>query len=60
MITTATSFQSDLEKSGSDELLQELKQQLSTLQEVLYADNKKSLLIIFQAMDAAGKDSAIK
>jgi PPK2 family polyphosphate:nucleotide phosphotransferase len=27
---------------------------------MLYADNKSALLVIFQAMDAAGKDSAIK
>jgi PPK2 family polyphosphate:nucleotide phosphotransferase len=33
---------------------------LSTLQERLYASNNWSLLLIFQAMDAAGKDSAIK
>ncbi|REJ76438.1 MAG: polyphosphate kinase 2 family protein [Acidobacteria bacterium] len=33
---------------------------LYELQAVLYADNKRSLLIIFQAMDAAGKDGAIK
>ncbi len=33
---------------------------LRKLQNVLYADNKHALLIIFQAMDAAGKDGAIK
>lgn len=33
---------------------------LSKLQEILYAQDKWSLLVIFQAMDAAGKDSAIK
>ena len=33
---------------------------LSKLQNVLYADNRYALLVIFQAMDAAGKDSAIK
>jgi len=33
---------------------------LSELQSVLYAYNRYSLLLIFQAMDAAGKDSAIK
>lgn len=33
---------------------------LRDLQAVLYADNTRSLLLIFQAMDAAGKDSAIK
>lgn len=33
---------------------------LKKLQELLYADNRYSLLIIFQAMDAAGKDGAIR
>lgn len=33
---------------------------LSELQEKLYAQNQWSLLLIFQAMDAAGKDSTIK
>lgn len=33
---------------------------VAELQDVLYAKNTYSLLIIFQAMDAAGKDSAIK
>jgi PPK2 family polyphosphate:nucleotide phosphotransferase len=35
-------------------------EQLSKLQRVLYADGTYSLLLIFQAMDAAGKDSAIR
>jgi PPK2 family polyphosphate:nucleotide phosphotransferase len=35
-------------------------QELSERQELLYADNRYSLLLIFQAMDAAGKDGAIK
>jgi len=34
--------------------------QLRKLQNVLYAHNRFSLLLIFQAMDAAGKDGAIK
>lgn len=33
---------------------------LSHLQDILYAQDKWSLLIVFQAMDAAGKDGAIK
>src|SRR5580700_1578184 len=33
---------------------------LSELQELLYAQNRYAVLLIFQAMDAAGKDSAIK
>ncbi len=34
--------------------------ELSGLQNILYADNRYALLLIFQAMDAAGKDGAIK
>jgi PPK2 family polyphosphate:nucleotide phosphotransferase len=33
---------------------------LSAMQDILYAQDKWSLLIVFQAMDAAGKDGAIK
>ncbi|MBD2566432.1 polyphosphate kinase 2 family protein [Anabaena lutea] len=35
-------------------------QQLANYQDILYAQNTYALLIIFQAMDAAGKDSTIK
>ena len=35
-------------------------ERLAALQEKLYAQNRWALLIVFQAMDAAGKDSAIK
>lgn len=34
--------------------------ELSALQQLLYASNKYAVLLIFQAMDAAGKDGAIK
>jgi PPK2 family polyphosphate:nucleotide phosphotransferase len=34
--------------------------QLNSLQQLLYASNRYALLLIFQAMDAAGKDGAIK
>jgi polyphosphate kinase 2 (PPK2 family) len=32
----------------------------SALQQLLYASNSYAVLLIFQAMDAAGKDSAIR
>src|SRR5215470_11082494 len=35
-------------------------EQLSSLQQLLYASNRYAFLLIFQAMDAAGKDGAIK
>ena len=41
-------------------LLDEHVAKLSSLQQLLYAANSHALLIIFQAMDAAGKDGAIK
>jgi PPK2 family polyphosphate:nucleotide phosphotransferase len=40
--------------------LQKHVQHLSDLQRLLYAANRQAVLIIFQAMDAAGKDGAIK
>lgn len=42
------------------ELLAEHVAQLSLQQQLLYASNRYAVLIIFQAMDAAGKDGAIK
>jgi PPK2 family polyphosphate:nucleotide phosphotransferase len=47
-------------KKHYEELLEEHVRQLSFLQELLYANNRYSILLIFQAMDAAGKDSVIK
>jgi PPK2 family polyphosphate:nucleotide phosphotransferase len=35
-------------------------ERLSELQEMLYAQDRWAVLVVFQAMDAAGKDSAIK
>jgi PPK2 family polyphosphate:nucleotide phosphotransferase len=43
-----------------EELLREHIEKLSELQNLLYADNHYALLLVFQAMDAAGKDSAVK
>jgi PPK2 family polyphosphate:nucleotide phosphotransferase len=42
------------------ELLEDHIVQLSKHQDLLYAHNRYALLLIFQAMDAAGKDGAIK
>ena len=43
-----------------EKLLREHIEKLTELQNLLYATNRYALLLIFQAMDAAGKDSAIK
>ncbi len=42
------------------DVLAEHVRELSAIQELLYAHDRYSLLVIFQAMDGAGKDSAIK
>jgi PPK2 family polyphosphate:nucleotide phosphotransferase len=42
------------------ELLAEHVAQLSSLQQLLYASNSHAILLIFQAMDAAGKDGVIR
>ncbi len=47
-------------RKHAEELLARGITKLSALQEKLYAQNSSALLVIFQAMDAAGKDSAIK
>ncbi len=47
-------------KSEGAELLAARIHRMRELQNLLYASNQHALLLIFQAMDAAGKDSAIK
>jgi PPK2 family polyphosphate:nucleotide phosphotransferase len=47
-------------KKDYEKLLQEHVEQLSALQQLHYASNRHALLLIFQAMDAAGKDGAIR
>lgn len=59
---------SDFDSSSTDEITkQEAKEQLTKdveklaeLQSMLYAQDRYSILVIFQAMDAAGKDGTIK
>jgi PPK2 family polyphosphate:nucleotide phosphotransferase len=47
-------------KEESGQLLQHSTQQLAELQDMLFAQDRWALLLIFQAMDAAGKDGTIK
>jgi polyphosphate kinase 2 (PPK2 family) len=49
-----------LDKGEAAELLQRGTEWLAEEQDMLYAQNRWSLLLVFQAMDAAGKDSTIK
>jgi PPK2 family polyphosphate:nucleotide phosphotransferase len=48
------------DKPRAKELLERGVEVLAELQDVLYAQDQWSILLIFQAMDAAGKDGAIK
>ena len=47
-------------KGEYQKLLREHVEELSQQQQLLYASNSYAILLIFQAMDAAGKDGAIK
>ena len=49
-----------LDKDKAEKILETNRRRLSDFQEKLYAQDRWSLLLIFQGMDAAGKDSAIK
>src|SRR5690348_2494558 len=47
-------------KKQYQKLLKKQVEELSSLQQLLYASNRYAVLLIFQAMDAAGKDGAIR
>ena len=49
-----------IDKDKGEKILESNRKHLSDFQERLYAQDRWSLLLIFQGMDAAGKDSAIK
>jgi PPK2 family polyphosphate:nucleotide phosphotransferase len=56
-----TDFTAGLDdKKAARKELEKNIERMAELQDVLYAQNLHSLLVIFQAMDAAGKDSAIE
>ena len=50
----------DIDKKEAKDFLKEGVERLSDLQEKLYAQDRWAVLLIFQAMDAAGKDSVIE
>jgi PPK2 family polyphosphate:nucleotide phosphotransferase len=58
--TKGKSVSNEENKELDEESFQLSVQTIAALQDKLYAEDKWSLLIIFQAMDAAGKDGAIK
>jgi len=47
-------------KAHAETMLEKHRQKLFELQELLYAEGKRSLLVVLQAMDAGGKDGTIR
>lgn len=56
----STTYKGTMEKEAGKREMEEVKLELNKSQDKLYASNTHSVLVIFQAMDAAGKDSAIE
>ncbi|WP_449389396.1 PPK2 family polyphosphate kinase [Chryseobacterium lineare] len=56
----STEYKGKLTKEEGEKLLILEKVKLRELQEILYSDGSQSLLVVLQAMDAAGKDSMIE
>ena|ERR1700720_813153 len=50
----------DMNKKEACRQFHELREEISLLQEKLFAEHERSLLILFQAMDTGGKDGALK
>ncbi len=55
-----TSEKGGLDKDKGEKIIEANRKRLADFQEKLYAQDRWSMLLIFQGMDAAGKDSAIK
>jgi PPK2 family polyphosphate:nucleotide phosphotransferase len=55
-----TAERGGLDKDKGEKIIEANRKRLSDFQEKLYAQDRWSVLLIFQGMDAAGKDSAIK
>jgi PPK2 family polyphosphate:nucleotide phosphotransferase len=56
--TDADNFHTD--RKAAEEEFEKLREELIQLQYRLYAENRRMLLVLFQAMDAGGKDGAIR
>jgi PPK2 family polyphosphate:nucleotide phosphotransferase len=55
-----TNAKGGIDKEKGEKILEAYRKRLNDFQEKLYAQDRWSLLLIFQGMDASGKDSAIK
>jgi len=55
-----TGYKGKLTRKQAEKMLEKSREQLARIQDMYYAHNRYSVLLIFQAMDAAGKDGAVK
>lgn len=55
-----TAQKADLDKDSAQKILEANVKRLTGLQDRLYAEDRWSVLVIFQGLDAAGKDSAVE
>jgi len=55
-----TDKRGDLDKDKAQKLVEANAKRIADLQDRLYAENRWSVLVIFQGLDAAGKDSAVE
>ncbi|NJL03900.1 MAG: polyphosphate kinase 2 family protein [Chloroflexaceae bacterium] len=55
-----TRYSGDLERDTAEAQLEELTNELSDLQEMLYAADTHSVLVVLQGMDTSGKDGTIR
>jgi len=60
LVSHKTDEKGGLDKAAAQELIERNRKLLAGLQERLYANGRWAMLLIFQGMDAAGKDSAIE
>ena len=56
----STKADKELDKKKTKEKTAKLVEELNVLQNLLYAENKHSLLVVLQGMDASGKDGVIR
>src|SRR5947209_19530422 len=49
-----------LQKGAAEAQLDKIRDRLSVLQYLLYAEGRRALLVVLQGIDAAGKDGAIR
>jgi PPK2 family polyphosphate:nucleotide phosphotransferase len=60
LLARKTAERADLDKDKGQKIIEANAKRLSDLQDRLYAEKRWSVLVIFQGLDAAGKDSAVE